>query len=130
MTTKHKAALITDITGQEDSFLAEFLFEKGYIVIATGMQYSGRSFLEKTVAVVSMQFRWEGTGVDDVGYWDSKPVIRIDPRYFRPTEVETLLDDPTKTKKNSDGCKKWSQPIWPVRKKHALLRQHGSTKSL
>ncbi|MEI6734466.1 MAG: GDP-mannose 4,6-dehydratase, partial [Comamonadaceae bacterium] len=67
-------------------------------VIATGVQYSVRQFIEKTAAALGMQIRWEGEGVMEVGYWDQKAVIRIDPRYFRPTEVETLLGDPTKAR--------------------------------
>ena len=67
-------------------------------VIATGRQYSVRQFIEKTAAALGMQLRWEGQGVNEIGYWDDKPIIRIDPRYFRPTEVETLLGDPTKAK--------------------------------
>lgn len=47
---------------------------------------------------LGMQLRWEGEGVNEVGYADNKAVIRIDPRYFRPTEVETLLGDPSKAK--------------------------------
>jgi GDPmannose 4,6-dehydratase len=45
-----------------------------------------------------MSLRWEGAGVHEVGYWGDKPVVRIDPRYFRPAEVDTLLGDPTKAK--------------------------------
>ena len=67
-------------------------------VIATGVQYSVRQFIEKTAAALNMQIRWEGEGVNEVGYWKNQPIIRIDPRYFRPTEVETLLGDPTKAK--------------------------------
>jgi len=67
-------------------------------VIATGVQYSVRQFIEKTAAALGLQIRWEGEGVMEVGYWDQKAVIRIDPRYFRPTEVETLLGDPTKAR--------------------------------
>ena len=67
-------------------------------VIATGVQYSVRQFIEWTAAELGMQIRWECTGVDEVGYHGNKPIIRIDPRYFRPTEVETLLGDPSKAK--------------------------------
>ena len=67
-------------------------------VIATGKQYSVRQFIEWTVAELDMQIRWEGAGVNEVGYADGKAIIRIDHRYFRPTEVETLLGDPTKAK--------------------------------
>jgi GDPmannose 4,6-dehydratase len=67
-------------------------------VIATGVQYSVRQFIEKTAAELGITIRWEGQGVTEVGYWDQKAIVRIDPRYFRPTEVETLLGDPTKAK--------------------------------
>jgi GDPmannose 4,6-dehydratase len=45
-----------------------------------------------------MTIRWEGEGVDEVGYWGDRAVVRVDPRYFRPTEVETLLGDASKAK--------------------------------
>ncbi len=67
-------------------------------VIATGLQYSVRQFIEKTAAALGMQLRWEGSGVNEICYWNDQPIVRIDPRYFRPTEVETLLGDPTKAK--------------------------------
>ena len=67
-------------------------------VIATGVQYSVRQFIEKTAAMLGMRFRWEGKGIDEVGLWNDKPVVKIDSRYFRPTEVETLLGDPSKAK--------------------------------
>ncbi len=78
-------------------------------VIATGIQYSVRQFIEKAAAALGMQLCWEGEGVHEVGYWINPPtgsgcsrkkaIIRIDPRYFRPTEVETLLGDPSRAKK-------------------------------
>ena len=71
-------------------------------VIATGVQYSVRQFIEKTAAALGMQLKWQGAGVNEVGYWNNQPVIRIDPRYFRPTEVETLLGDPSKAKNKLD----------------------------
>jgi GDPmannose 4,6-dehydratase len=67
-------------------------------VIATGVQYSVRQFIEMAAQALEMTIRWEGTGVNEVGYWNDQPIIRIDPRYFRPTEVETLLGDPSKAK--------------------------------
>jgi GDPmannose 4,6-dehydratase len=69
-------------------------------VIATGVQYSVRQFIEWTATDLGMQIHWEGTGVNEVGYAAGKAIIRIDPRYFRSTEVETLLGDPTKAKQN------------------------------
>ena len=67
-------------------------------VIATGVQYSVRQFINWTAAELGMQLRWEGEGVNEVAYWNDKAIVHIDPRYFRPTEVETLLGDPTKAK--------------------------------
>ena len=67
-------------------------------VIATGQQYSVRQFIEKASTVLGMQIHWQGKGINEVGYWKKRPVIKIDPRYFRPTEVETLLGDPKKAK--------------------------------
>lgn len=88
-------------------------------VIATGVQYSVRQFVEIAAQELGMDIRWESEGVDEVGYLDprssapspessvlspvsipqsSRAIVRVDPRYFRPTEVETLLGDPTKAK--------------------------------
>ena len=70
--------------------------------IASGVQYSVRDFVNAAAAELGMQIRWEGSGVDEKGYWQhadgEKLIVSVDPRYFRPTEVETLLGDPTKAK--------------------------------
>ncbi|SAL82766.1 GDP-mannose 4,6-dehydratase [Caballeronia choica] len=76
-------------------------------VIATGVQYSVRDFVQQASAELGVHVRFEGEGVDEVGVVDRvegretklKPgqvIVRVDPRYFRPTEVETLLGDPSK----------------------------------
>lgn len=68
-------------------------------VIATGKQYSVKEFVDAAFHEVGINLRWDGKGVDEKGYDDSgKVVVEVDPRYFRPTEVETLLGDPTKAK--------------------------------
>jgi len=81
-------------------------------VISTGVQYSVRDFVNAAAAELGIILRWEGEGIDEVGIvadlsqlktQNSKLKIgdiitRVDPRYFRPTEVETLLGDPTKAK--------------------------------
>ena len=68
-------------------------------VIATGVQYSVRDFINAAAKELGMQIRWEGDGVDEKGYdIHGKCVVAVDPRYFRPTEVETLLGDPSKAK--------------------------------
>ena len=82
-------------------------------VIATGVQYSVRDFVNIAAKELGMNIRWEGTGVDEKGYWTNSSlrggaadaaiqnagsplIVAVDPRYFRPTEVETLLGDPSK----------------------------------
>jgi len=68
-------------------------------VIATGKQYSVREFVDAAFHEVGINIRWDGKGIDEKGYDDSgKVLVEVDPRYFRPTEVETLLGDPTKAK--------------------------------
>ena len=90
-------------------------------VIATGVQYSVRQFVEWSANALGMEIRWEGSGVNEIGYWMNPPsdftwniegkekalltectdglaVVKIDPSYFRPTEVETLLGNPAKAK--------------------------------
>lgn len=87
-------------------------------VIATGIQYSVRDFINAAAEELGMKIRWEGQDLDEVGYLQcpplaglspsplrgegdsegEKPIVRVDPRYFRPTEVETLLGDPTKAR--------------------------------
>lgn len=69
-------------------------------VIATGVQYSVREFVEKSAIAVGIEMEWKGEGVDEKGYNKAtgECLVEVDPRYFRPTEVETLLGDPTKAK--------------------------------
>ncbi len=80
-------------------------------VIATGVQHSVRDFVNAAAAEMGVVLRWEGKGVEEVGRVVSIPentvtgsmvpgnvVVRVDPRYFRPTEVETLLGNPAKAK--------------------------------
>jgi GDPmannose 4,6-dehydratase len=67
-------------------------------VIATGKQFAVRDFVVAAGALLDMKIEWKGTGVDEVGIdtRSGRTLVRVDPRYFRPTEVETLLGDPTK----------------------------------
>lgn len=75
-------------------------------VIATGVQYSVRDFVNAAAKELGMTIRWEGEGVEEKGYLvgaglpakNPSPIVAVDPRYFRPTEVETLLGDPGKAK--------------------------------
>jgi len=119
-------------------------------VIATGVQYTVRQFITWTAEALGMQLRWEGTGVNEVAYWTNAPVpcradfsppnpseipvVRIDPRYFRPTEVETLLGDPTKAKQKlgwvpeitaQEMCQEMVAHDLAQAKQHALLKANG-----
>jgi GDPmannose 4,6-dehydratase len=70
-------------------------------VIATGHQYSVREFIEKAAPFFGFKIEWMGEGLNEVGYdWNTKrSIIKVDSKYFRPAEVETLLGDATKAKK-------------------------------
>jgi GDPmannose 4,6-dehydratase len=68
-------------------------------VIATGEQHSVREFVDAAAAALDMRISWDGAGVDERGYDQSgRCVVAVDPRYFRPTEVDSLLGDPGKAR--------------------------------
>lgn len=73
-------------------------------VIATGKQFSVREFVSRAAQEMEMDVEWTGSGLDECGWWVNSPggnrqlAVSVDPRYFRPTEVETLLGDPTKAR--------------------------------
>ena len=68
-------------------------------VIATGVQYSVRQFVDAAAGELGIQITWKGQGVEETGTdQHGKVIVKVDPRYFRPTEVETLLGDPTKAR--------------------------------
>ncbi|MGR3316584.1 MAG: GDP-mannose 4,6-dehydratase, partial [Roseovarius indicus] len=68
-------------------------------VIATGEQYSVREFVARAAEVLGMTITFEGEGVDEVGRDESgRVIVRVDPQYFRPAEVETLLGDASKAR--------------------------------
>jgi len=115
-------------------------------VIATGVQYSVREFVTWTAAALGISLRFEGQGVDEQavvtaiaggnapGLKVGDVVVCIDPRYFRPTEVETLLGDPSKAKTElgwipeitaQDMCKEMVAHDLSQAKQHALLKQNG-----
>jgi GDPmannose 4,6-dehydratase len=112
-------------------------------VIATGVQYSVRQFIEWTAAELGMHITWQGSGEEEVGHAViqgasgvrlSQPIIRIDPRYFRPTEVETLLGDPSNAKRKlgwmpeisaKEMCAEMVAYDLAQAKKYALLKNNG-----
>jgi GDPmannose 4,6-dehydratase len=129
-------------------------------VIASGVQHSVREFVERAAGELGIIMRWEGEGVDEIGIVDSfeehqfssasksangdrikikglekgQVIVRIDPRYFRPTEVESLLGDPTKAKMElgwepkisfADLVKEMVLADLEVAKRDALVEKHG-----
>jgi GDPmannose 4,6-dehydratase len=63
------------------------------LVIATGEQHSVREFVKATAEELGMELEWSGTGVDERATWQGRRIVEVDPGYFRPTEVESLLGD-------------------------------------
>jgi len=115
-------------------------------VIATGVQYSVRQFIQWSAEELGVTLKFEGRGVDEIatvaaiqggsatGLKVGDVIVRIDPRYFRPTEVETLLGDPTKAKVKlgwtpeitvQQMCAEMVANDLENAKQHALLKKHG-----
>jgi GDPmannose 4,6-dehydratase len=115
-------------------------------VIATGVQYSVRQFIEWSAAELGITLKFEGQGVNEIAtvssiIGDKAPalklgnvIVRIDSRYFRPAEVETLLGDPSKAKQKlgwvpeitvQEMCAEMIAYDLQQAKQHALLKQHG-----
>ena len=68
-------------------------------VIATGKQHSVKEFINLAANFLNIEISWKGKGEDEIGIFNNKEIIKIDKKYFRPTEVETLLGDASKAKK-------------------------------
>ncbi len=115
-------------------------------VIATGVQYSVRQFIEWSAAELGITIKFEGKGIEEKGIvaaieGDAAPalkvgdvVVQVDPRYFRPAEVETLLGDPSKAKEKlgwtpeitvQEMCAEMVAEDLKVAQRHALLKAHG-----
>ncbi|WGL63766.1 GDP-mannose 4,6-dehydratase [Pseudomonas sp. CW003PS] len=115
-------------------------------VIATGVQYSVRQFIEWSAKELGITLRFEGKGVDEVAViaaieGDKAPalnvgdtIVRVDPRYFRPAEVETLLGDPSNAKAKlgwvpeitvQEMCAEMVAEDLKTAQRHALLKLHG-----
>jgi GDPmannose 4,6-dehydratase len=76
-------------------------------VISTGKQHSIKEFINLAAKNLDMNIEWKGKNLDEVGSFDGKDIIKVDPRYFRPSEVETLLGDSSKAK----NILKWTPKI-------------------
>jgi GDPmannose 4,6-dehydratase len=103
-------------------------------VIATGVQYSVRDFVDAAAKELDMQITWQGKGVEEKGYWQDQCIVQVDSRYFRPTEVETLLGDPTKAKQKLGWTPKISfhelvaemvREDYKSAQRDELIKQHG-----
>ena len=115
-------------------------------VIASGIQYSVREFIELSAKKLGIIINFKGNGVEEVGYvvetiGDNAPfvsvgdvLVKVDPAYFRPTEVETLLGDPTKAKEKlgwvpeitaKDMCVEMIVEDLKIAKREAFLRKNG-----
>lgn len=115
-------------------------------VIATGLQYSVREFIHWSAMELGIALRFEGEGVEEVAVVDrvegdkslrvivGDVIVRIDPRYFRPAEVETLLGDPTKAREKlgwvpeitaQQMCAEMVAEDLAAARKQLLLRSHG-----
>jgi GDPmannose 4,6-dehydratase len=77
-------------------------------VIATEKQHSVRDFINEAAKNLDMDIIWKGKNLEEVGSYNGKDIIKVDPRYFRPTEVETLLGDASKAKKKLNWTPKIS----------------------
>ena len=77
-------------------------------VIATGKQYSVRDFIDLASKNLDMKIDWRGKDLEEVGFCNGKEIIKVDPIYFRPTEVETLLGDASKAKEKLNWAPKIS----------------------
>lgn len=115
-------------------------------VIATGKQISVRDFIRLSAEELGIKLRFEGQGVEEVAIVENNEgdqasainvgdvIVRVDPRYFRPAEVETLLGDPAKAKARlgwepeitvQEMCAEMIAEDLKVAKRHALLKEHG-----
>jgi len=118
-------------------------------VIATGKQQSVRDFVNHAAAELGLEIDWSGKGTEEKGIVVAAPadsavkpgqqIVAVDPRYFRPAEVETLLGDPTKAKQKlgweceitvEQMCAEMVASDLDHAKQHALLKQHGHTVSV
>jgi GDPmannose 4,6-dehydratase len=120
-------------------------------VIATGKQISVREFVTLSAKEVGIELEFSGEGIDEIAtvkaiMSDSAPalkvgdvIVKVDPRYFRPAEVETLLGDPSKAKEKlgwvpqitvEEMCSEMVSSDLDIAKQHAILKNHGYDKSV
>lgn len=104
-------------------------------VIATGIQYSVREFVDAAAKEINLRITWRGVGIQEKGYDDQgRCIVAVDPRYFRPTEVETLLGDASKAREKlgwtpktsfSELVAEMAREDMLAAQKDELIKEHG-----
>jgi GDPmannose 4,6-dehydratase len=104
-------------------------------VIATGRQFSVREFVQRCAKLLGLELTWQGSGIDEKAVdQDGKVIVAVDPRYFRPTEVETLLGDSSKAQRELGWTPRTSfdelvremvEADLKLAQRDALVRKHG-----
>ena len=106
-------------------------------VIASGVQFSVRQFIEAAATEIGIVIRWQGDGLEEKGYdGEGRCIVAVDPRYFRPTEVETLLGDATKAREKlgwqprisfDELVKEMMREDLKAAERDELIKRHGYT---
>ncbi len=106
-------------------------------VIASGVQFSVRQFIETAATEIGIVIRWQGNGAEEKGYdGEGRCIVAVDPRYFRPTEVETLLGDATKAREKlgwqprisfDELVKEMMREDLKAAERDELIKRHGYT---
>jgi len=105
-------------------------------VIATGEQYSVRTFVESAATELGFALRWSGSGRDEhaVDAATGRTIVRVDPRYFRPAEVDTLLGDASKARRQlgwvpqvtfAELIREMVESDWRLAQRDALVEREG-----
>ena len=103
-------------------------------VIATGKQYTVEQFVQAASRFLDLDISWKGKGVNEVGICKGKEIIKVDKRYFRPTEVESLLGDAQKAKVKlgwepkitfQELVREMVTEDFKIAKRNELIKEHG-----
>jgi GDPmannose 4,6-dehydratase len=105
-------------------------------VIATGEQHSVREFVQRAADALGLTLRWRGTGIEEhaINAETGRTIVRVDPRYFRPTEVDTLLGDSSKARRQlgwapqvtfTELVREMVQSDWQLAQRDALVEREG-----
>ena len=103
-------------------------------VIASGEQYTVREFVEEAAQFLGLNITWKGAGIEEKGILNDREIIKVDKRYFRPTEVDSLLGDPQKAKKKlgwepkisfKDLVREMVNEDLKIAQRNELIKKHG-----